>query len=110
MPEWRIVLKHRNGLDRVEIVGVGDDPHRPAEVIKTSRGSIGKRILEKIVEKVRTITPPPIIPVLSKDDLYAYSYHAGDVADNDPEWKFESNLPPLQNPEEEHEGEELLII
>ena len=112
MPEWRIVLKHKNGLDRVEIIGVGRDPHRPVDVTKTSRGPIGKRVLERIVERVRTIGTPPIIPVFSEHDFYAYAYHAGDVVDNDSDWELESNLPPLQNPEDEYEGEngELLII
>ena len=108
--EWKIILVHENGLDRVEIVGIGEDPHRPADIITASRGPIGKKTLEEILRRVRTLGTPVIIPTVSERDLYAFAYHAGSMADKDPSWRYESNLPALPDPEEEHEGDEVLII
>lgn len=106
MMEWKIVLKHENGTDSVEIVGIGEDPHRPADIITTSRGPFGKKVLERILEGVRKGVPV-IIPCTDKD-LYAFAYHAGRIADEDSNWKFESNLPEISIPEEE-DGEMLII-
>ncbi|MBE8539286.1 hypothetical protein [Geoglobus acetivorans] len=103
---WKIVLKHENGIDRVEITGVGEDPHKPEEILTTFRGRNGKAVLEKILEGVRKGVPV-IVPALSDRDLYAYSYHAGRIADEDPRWKFESNLPEISISEEE-DGEMLI--
>ncbi len=107
MMEWKIVLKHENGVDRVEITGIGEDPHRPADIITTSKGPSGKKTLEKILEGVRKGVPV-VVPAFSDKDLYAYAYHAGRIADEDPRWKYESNLPEIKIPEEE-DGELLVI-
>lgn len=110
MVEWKIILEHENGIDKVEIVGIGTDPHRPADVITTSRGPVGKRVLEEILRRVKVLGAPVEIPTVSDRDLYTFAYHAGRIADEDPSWRYESNLPDLPDPEEEHEGEEVLII
>lgn len=109
MVEWKIVLKHDNGVDEVEITGIGD-PHKPADIITTSKGIVGKKVLEDILKRVKTLGVPVAIPAFSDRDLYIYAYHAGKIADERPEWKYESNLPALPDPKEEHEGDEVLII
>ena len=110
MAEWKVILKHRNGVDRVEITGIGPDPHRPAEVIKTSRGPIGKRILERIEERKKVDSPPPIIPIFSSDDMYLYHYLLARVGDSNSDWEIESNLPRLSDPEGEHDSDVTLIV
>ncbi len=107
MMEWKITLRHENGIDSVEITGIGKDPHRPAEIITTFKGRTGKAVLENILDGVRKGVPVAI-PALSDKDLYAYAYHAGRIADEDPRWKYESNLPDIPAPE--GEDGELLII
>jgi hypothetical protein len=96
--EWKVVLKHKNGVDRVEIVGIGPDPHFPADVIKTSRGPIGKKVLDRIEKKKEVFSPPPVIPIFSSNDMYLYEFLLADVVDSDPDWEIESNLPDIQIP------------
>ncbi len=110
MVEWKIILKHENGIDQIEIAGIGKDPHRPVEIITTSKGPIGRKIIDEIQRRVKTLGVPVVIPAVSDRDLYAYAYHAGRIADEDPSWRYESNLPDLPDPEKEHEGDEVLII
>lgn len=90
---WKVVLKHENGIDEVEIIGIGSDPHKPVEIIKNANGMLAKKALEEI-EELRDIGDLSIIlPVKSYDDMYAYQYWAAKVADADKSWKLETNLP-----------------
>ena len=112
MAEWRVVLKHKNGVDRIEIIGIGPDPHCPTDIIKTSRGPIGKKILEEVLNRIyiERDYPSPIIPVFSPDDMYLFFYHLAMIADRNPDWDIEDNLPPLPTePDVEDNGVHLLI-
>ena len=108
--EWKIRLKHSNGVDEIEIIGIGNDPHKPVEIIPKVRGSMANRIYKKILEEVRRGHRPILYNIQSPDDMYLYTYYIGSVADEDSNWKYESNLPKLQDPREEHEDDSVLII
>jgi len=112
MAEWRVVLKHKNGVDRIEIIGIGPDPHCPTDIIKTSRGPIGKKILEEVLNRIyiERDYPPPIIPIFSPDDMYLFFYHLAMIADRNPDWDIEDNLPQLPDPYEEHDSDVTLVI
>jgi len=96
--EWKVVLRHENGIDKVEIIGIGSDPHKPVEIIKNAKGMLAKKALKKI-EELRDIGDlTVIVPAKSYDDMYAYEHWAGRVSDTDKSWKLETNLPKLKVP------------
>lgn len=109
MAVWELVLEHKNGIDMVEIIAVGNDPHEPHEIIKKSKGSLGKRVLETIEKEVkeRPMTTGPV-PFSSRKDLYWYAYIMGEIIDNDDDWVIRCNLPDPELPESEH-GETVII-
>ena len=109
MAGWKVVLKHKNGVDKVEVIGIGSDPHKPVEVVKTSEGPAGKKILERIEKQKEIDLPPPIIPIFSPDDMYLYNYLLAKIADSDPDWELESDLPPLPNPFKELKNRDVFI-
>jgi hypothetical protein len=103
--EWKIVLKHKENPWVIEIIGIGEDPHKPVElIIKSNTGLIQvKKVIEELKFKVEH--PPAFLPsdiMQSGNDMYlwesiAYTYAAVNG------WTIESNLPELKI----EEGEEV---
>ena len=104
MMEWKIVLRHKENPWVIEIIGIGEDPHHPVDVIIKSNTGLPpvKKAIEEIKDEVED--PDPVVIPLplrqSRNDMYlwesvAYTYAAVNG------WTFESNLPELIIEEDE---------
>ena len=101
---WKIVLKHKENPWTVEIIGVGEDPHNPAELIIRSNTRLPS--IRKIIEELKTKVehPPEQIPadiLKNKNDLYLWQSVVYTFTALNPDWKMEDNLPELKIEEDE---------
>jgi|Deesub1362A_J573_1020465.scaffolds.fasta_scaffold01139_15 hypothetical protein len=102
--EWKIVLKHRENPWVIEIIGIGENPHRPSEVVVRSNTKLP--YVKKVLNEIRfTIEhPPPFLHsdmMQSRDDMYLWRFAAGKFTGTNPDWVVEDNLPELEIKEDE---------
>ncbi|WP_290597057.1 MULTISPECIES: hypothetical protein [unclassified Archaeoglobus] len=95
--EWKIVVKHKELPDKVEIIGMGSDPHNPIEVTAKSFGTLGKRALERIRQEMNSRPTFLAWLIKSERDLYLWRYAANKLADSG-EWIVKDNLPEVKPP------------
>ena len=102
--EWKIVLKHRENPWRIEITGIGENPHKPVELVikPNTRLPPVKKVVEELKFKVEN--PPAHLPATimqSKNDMYLWQSVAYTFAALNPDWEVEDNLPELELKEDE---------
>lgn len=92
--EWKITLKHRSNLWKIEIVGIGEDPHMPADVVVTMDPATLDKFVKEI--KARKHSVAAFLPSelqQSEDDMYLWKAAAGSFIAANPDWDMEDNLP-----------------
>ena len=95
--EWKIELKHKELPDKVVITGLGEDPHKPIEVVTEHFGTEGKRVLEKIKHEVSLGPPGHLVGwhILSDNDMYLWRFAAAHFTREG--WDLKDNLPKIKD-------------
>lgn len=102
--EWKIVLRHKENPWMIEIIGIGEDPHKPSEVVIRSNTKLP--YVKKVLDEIRFTVeyPPAFLPIVmmqSKNDMYLWGFAAGKFTGTNPDWVVEDNLPELIIEEDE---------